>query len=288
MKISLFITATLFLFITNFIEIKSDCSIQRECTPETENTTACQPQPAEGELKKTRILPKGAPEVVQFCPEFDGKEACCSLLQVRKLLGSFTSIEGIFGTSAGGCDLCVVNMKRFWCHFTCDPNQASFLKVDGYSNHTFGNDTKKLLDLELTINDNTNCELFNSCKKTKFASQVPAMSNAVGFTNFQGINAHTKNAVYIKVKTSTEGGLQYDPDPCDTLPDKEGKVRGIPISSPCSCNSCPLKCNYNLASTTPVLEGMSYILVGAFYGASIVLTIGIYFIKHLNNNKSNN
>ena len=56
------------------------------------------------------------------------------------------------------------------------------------------------------------------------------MGNAVGFTNFQGINAHTKNDVFIKVGVSTEGGLTYNPSSCDTKPDAEGKVERITIN----------------------------------------------------------
>ena len=254
--------------------IHSDCSIQRECADES--SPSCQPQPAEGVNTKPRLFN----DTNTLCPEFEGKERCCTPLQLRKLQSSFTSIESIFGKSAGGCDICVVNMKRFWCHFTCDPNQASFLKVIGYSNHTFNHETKRLLDLDLTINEDTNCKLFQSCKKTKFAAQVPAMGNAVGFTNFQGINAHTKNDVFIKVSVANEGGLTYNPSSCDTQPDAEGKVEGIKIGGPCTCNSCASVCNYTLSSSIPVLEGLSYKLVGGFYATVVVLSIVIFVVKN--------
>ena len=94
--------------------IHSDCSIQSECVDESSPT--CQPQPAEGGNKKPRLYN----DTNTLCPEFEGIERCCTPLQLRKLQSSFTSLESIFGKSAGGCDICVVNMKRFWCHFTCD------------------------------------------------------------------------------------------------------------------------------------------------------------------------
>lgn len=275
MKLILISTISFYFIYLSLPFIHSDCSIQRECVDESSPT--CQPQPAEGGNKKPRLYN----DTNTLCPEFEGIERCCTPLQLRKLQSSFTSLESIFGKSAGGCDICVVNMKRFWCHFTCDPNQASFLKVLGYSNHTFSHETKLLLDLDLTINEDTNCKLFQSCKKTKFASQVPAMGNAVGFTNFQGINAHTKNDVFIKVGVSTEGGLTYNPSSCDTKPDAEGKVERITINGPCTCNSCALVCNYTLSSRIPTLEGLSFTLVGVFYATVIVLSIVVFVLKNI-------
>ena len=107
------------------------------------------------------------------------------------------------------------------------------------------------------------------------------MGNAVGFTNFQGINAHTKNDVFIKVGVSTEGGLTYNPSSCDTKPDAEGKVERITINGPCTCNSCALVCNYTLSSRIPTLEGLSFTLVGVFYATVIVLSIVVFVLKNI-------
>jgi hypothetical protein len=52
-------------------------------------------------------------------------------------------------------------------------------------NITDGSVIKTVLQLNMTINLKTNCELFDSCKKTKYATLVPSMQNAIGFTTFQ-------------------------------------------------------------------------------------------------------
>jgi hypothetical protein len=44
---------------------------------------------------------------------------------------------------------------------------------------------KTLFKIKLYLNNKMNCDLFNSCKKTKYANQLTAMSNAIGFTTFQ-------------------------------------------------------------------------------------------------------
>ena len=104
------------------------------------------------------------------------------------------------------------------------------------------------------------------------------MSNALGFTNFQGVNAYTKTAVYINILTDKEKGLTYDIHTCDEKP-KDKMIDGIPIKDYCSCNSCGQLCNYTLTSSTPVLEGLSWTLIGVFYLCVIIATVGIFFAK---------
>ena len=51
-------------------------------------------------------------------------------------------------------------MKRFWCHYTCHPNQREFLKVDGKINVTDPLDPKKLLEVQnviLSVNPEVAC-----------------------------------------------------------------------------------------------------------------------------------
>ena len=103
----------------------------------------------------------------------------------NKLAKNFEAIDSLFSSAYDGCDLCAVNLKRFWCYFTCHPEQADFVKVGNLTWIMVDGNNKTLRELNLTINSNTNCDLFKSCKKTKYATQVSAMSNAIGFTTFQ-------------------------------------------------------------------------------------------------------
>lgn len=45
------------------------------------------------------------------------------------MVENFKKIDAVFGGS-GGCDLCAINLKRFWCQYACDPNQGNFSKVN--------------------------------------------------------------------------------------------------------------------------------------------------------------
>lgn len=59
---------------------------------------------------------------------------CCNSNSYSQTLVSFQKIDTIFASSttsggSGGCDLCAINLKRFWCMYSCAPNQANFTRV---------------------------------------------------------------------------------------------------------------------------------------------------------------
>jgi hypothetical protein len=60
------------------------------------------------------------------CPDYVGKKVCCSAAQNIDLRDNFNSLDIVFGSGYGGCDICSINLKRFWCAFTCDPEQHLF------------------------------------------------------------------------------------------------------------------------------------------------------------------
>lgn len=54
---------------------------------------------------------------------------CCDNNNDISQIASYTQIDGIFGSNAEGCDICAINMKRFWCEYACSPHQADFLSL---------------------------------------------------------------------------------------------------------------------------------------------------------------
>ena len=213
-----------------------------------------------------------------YCPDFEGQYTCCTEYQLKTLEKNFMAIESIFGGD-GGCDICVVNLKRFWCHFTCNPNQEDFIEVGNLTNYTIDGKTMLLRDITFYLNEDTNCELFKSCKKTKFVAQVPSMGNAIGFTNFQGINAYSKIPVYVTMKIDNNKGLSYDNDPCNLEIPENQTVRGYKNISKCACNSCQYSCDYNFDSSIAVLNGINSTLIIVFYICIFVATILLFFYK---------
>jgi hypothetical protein len=63
------------------------------------------------------------------CPEWNEKVGCCNKNSFAQTSGSFGKIDAVFGSTAGGCDVCAVNLKRFWCEYSCNPKQADFVQV---------------------------------------------------------------------------------------------------------------------------------------------------------------
>lgn len=97
-----------------------------------------------------------------------------------------------------------------------------------------GSVNKTVMQLNMTINTKTNCELFDSCKKTKYATLVTSMQNAIGFTTFQGAESYRKGPTLIDMFFSDDKGLKFDIDPCDL---NVTELRGYKMNQNCTCNT---------------------------------------------------
>lgn len=61
---------------------------------------------------------------MSLCKEYNGKMGCCNQYNDQQQVQSYPQIDGIFSSLGDGCDICAVNLKRFWCEYACSPNQA--------------------------------------------------------------------------------------------------------------------------------------------------------------------
>lgn len=259
-----------FFLIYVITKVSSDCAFQEDCGLEER----CYPDKPDEIHKKPYLINSS---YSYLCPDYKDKMGCCSHRQLYKLTNNFETIDQVFGKIGQGCDICATNLKRFWCHFTCSPNQTEFLKIGNRTNHTIEGKIRLLLDINFTIDEDTNCEIFKSCKKAKFVSQVPSMGNSIGFANFQGINAYTKSDVYILMNQVRNKGLAFNIDKCNSTI-INGSISGFNVSS-CSCNTCDLLCDYNLVFTTRILNGLNWITVALSYVIVFICTIAIFFWK---------
>jgi hypothetical protein len=105
-------------YLLNFVYSK--CRMQQLCDV---TQPGCHPEPAD--YTEPQILL--GPDVI--CPEYYNKTACCNNGQNILLKKNFDSLDSVFGSKYGGCDICSINLKRFWCHFTCSPEQHTFSKL---------------------------------------------------------------------------------------------------------------------------------------------------------------
>jgi hypothetical protein len=56
-----------------------------------------------------------------------GRLGCCGKINDKLTMENFKQIDGIFGNLGGGCDICGVNLKRFWCEYACSARQHEFM-----------------------------------------------------------------------------------------------------------------------------------------------------------------
>jgi hypothetical protein len=75
---------------------------------------------------------------------------------------SFQQIDSVFGSDV---PLCGLNLKKFWCEYTCDPNKINF--VDGVGQYTISDDSgnKTFTEVNFSVDEDMACTLFQSCKK---------------------------------------------------------------------------------------------------------------------------
>lgn len=232
------------------------------------------------------------------CTEYNGRLGCCNEINDAQQSESYTQIDGVFGAVGGGCDICAVNLKRFWCEYACSPNQASFASVaDGYTPYPSPTNPDKMIQAQvvtLTIEAQTACDLYSSCSRNGFVASVSAMSTPAGFMAFQGRNALDEAAQYIKVDFSYDKtkALTFSADSTEETTKevtscesdiKNGTLHGFPVKpESCVCNNCGAKCHDDsgFVYTEPkVLEDFNYILVGATWAVTLAITITVTTLR---------
>lgn len=131
---------------------------------------------------------------------------CCDAGNDQQQSKSFTELDGVFSSLGGGCDICAINLKRFWCEYACSPNQAEFTDVeDGYFPIPDPQKPGEFITAQkitIRVQAQTACDLFNACNRNEFVSAVSAMSTPAGFLTFQGHNAVNDALQYMEIKFS--------------------------------------------------------------------------------------
>ena len=123
------------------------------------------------------------------CPMFLGQEVCCNNDQNIAMSYKFFLLDTTFGNAVGGCDICSANMKLMWCYFTCSPDQSNF--VSAGPNVLIPSPVDPTTDLLIMLNNFTvtnslACQLYQSCQKCPYVTEVSAMQSPQGFLQFQG------------------------------------------------------------------------------------------------------
>ena len=81
-------------------------------------------------------FPMNYTENEQICKDYIGSNVCCNKANAKLTADNFKQLDGALSSSAGGCDICAINLKRLWCEYACSPRQHEFLKVSStYSDY---------------------------------------------------------------------------------------------------------------------------------------------------------
>jgi hypothetical protein len=213
------------------------------------------------------------------CPEFVGQKVCCSDGQNNAMLYKYLLLDSTFGHAVGGCDMCSANMKRMWCYFTCSPRQSEFVSpgpqvvvpspVDGHPTLIMLNN--------FTVTNTLSCQLYESCKKCPYVTEVSAMQSPEGFLQFQGYEAIPIGLLWTTFYFN-DGPLALNLTLMNCLSNVK-EAYGYPVV-PCSCNNCEQRCAADYYVSSPsTLHGVDWALIGFFYLGLLVFSIIVLFVQ---------
>lgn len=105
---------------------------------------------------------------------------CCDQSQYTALSSQTTQISALIGR----CQACYASFIEFFCEFTCSPNQAMFVTVDGVS-PAAGCQTLAVNSTTYTVADQYAQKFFDSCRDVKSsASGAPILSSMFGANTY--------------------------------------------------------------------------------------------------------
>jgi len=116
-----------------------------------------------------------------------GQAICCNKNNMIDMEVKYNLLDQALGTPGIGCSICAANLKRFYCHFNCDPNQdqwASNAFIDNEHPNYPTIDTS-ILVVDAKINYELTCKIFNTCSAINFVSALGASASPQGFFNLQ-------------------------------------------------------------------------------------------------------
>jgi hypothetical protein len=246
------------------------------------------------------------PHCEQFaiqCPAYKDN-ACCSWQQNQALADNFKLVASVFAkNSAGGCDACAANLMSLWCGLVCSPEQDKFMKMaHAWPSTTYrpdpmtGKDKVKVLELDVALDKDFTCAVFDSCKNTAMASMAAAMKSSLGFLNYQMQVGAVGHGEYITLQFNATKGKAFDHhvlqcsnysevlETRETLPKQAQLLESIASEQAgdkqCPCGACRATCDTHTSGGSHIhvvddpismFAGFSTKLVAAVYGLLVLL-----------------
>ncbi|GAA6035375.1 hypothetical protein JCM8097_008841 [Rhodosporidiobolus ruineniae] len=105
--------------------------------------------------------------LAQVCGDDFPTTTCCTLSQLSTLQASLAQADPLIAS----CPACRSNFRRFYCHFTCSPDQSTFLTVtETQMLDKDGEEKEAVKEVEFSVSEKFGSGFFDSCKNIKFSA----------------------------------------------------------------------------------------------------------------------
>ena len=225
------------------------------------------------EKSSPRLPLNGRKNLLEAWPSMVDKEVCCNDDQILLMYNNFKTIDSLFGN----CLICSINLKRFWCEFTCSPYQYYF--VDAFEQIKVKDVDYPVLNLTMRIGNDLAWDIFYSCKKNPYVATLASGQSAAGFLEFMGSNAVQTGKVKISFdfNPNEERSLIKEMYPCDRQ--VNGTIEGYDVE-PCTWNYWEAACKPSAVKAYPAFfDGFDFVVVIIVYITLILLSVIIFFVK---------
>jgi len=176
-------------------------------------------------------------------PDFPNESICCSLDQLKLMQSSLKRVDPIISS----CPACRRNFYDFICHFTCSPDQSTFINI---TKTAIAIDTKKEIVSEISqyVDPEYAKKFYDSCKEVKFSATNGFAMDLIGggaknYSQFLKFIGDEKpllggspfqiNFVYNTTEKETQDGLLPRTGDMKACDDFEYK---------CACSDCSKSC----------------------------------------------
>ncbi|KAH9951672.1 patched family-domain-containing protein [Amylocystis lapponica] len=217
--------------------------------------------------------------LVSLCgADFAQGPTCCTTSQLETMRDNLGMAENIISS----CPACRNNFRKFWCSFTCSPDQATFLDVTSTQKSSTGQTAVKSVDFHVSKRFGTG--FFDSCKSIQVGSTNGYAMDLIGggaknysaFLKFMGDEKDMGSPFQINYPPTSSPEIS----PFDATP---RNCSGNDLGSRCTCIDCPDVCqslpyipppNSESSCHVGAMSCLTFVLVLAYSLAVVSFLLG--------------
>ncbi|BGP36957.1 niemann-Pick type C-related protein 1 [Rhodotorula kratochvilovae] len=231
--------------------------------------------------------------LAQVCGDDFPTTTCCTLGQLETLEASLAQAEPLLAS----CPACRNNFRRFYCAFTCSPDQSLFLAVT--ATQTLSKDGEQregVKRVEFSVADEFGDGFFDSCKGVKFGATNGFAMDLIGggatdwlsFLRYMGQERALGSPFEIAFPSPSSPPNASFPAPTPLSLPALSCASADP-SARCACPDCPAVCATLPAVRTPSERRAARCRIGRMdcfpfalcilYAAGLCAALGAYAVR---------